>query len=224
MAEGMKTGPDPKRLKDLLGELGRGEYRDGSSTRAGTTYHPLPSVELATKVPHHKGLAVESQALLADVPEGGLMLDIGASVGFFSIGLADRFTTVIAYEADPAAAAVLRECARGRNVLVKAKHFTLQDARSLPLIDVCLMLNVHMWIEKQQGKERTLELMREIERRTGGFYFQTASKESGGRCQVQWLRGEQDEQSYLHACGWEKVTKIAESKEHGGVRRLWRCE
>jgi hypothetical protein len=74
--------------------------------------------------------------------------------------------------------------------------------------DICLMINVHMWMEKQIGKKRTLKFMRKLSNHVNVIYFQTAHAESSGRERVKRLKCERDIFDYLKSCGCSNIRKL----------------
>ncbi len=87
--------------------------------------------------------------------------------------------------------------------------------------DITIMLNVHMWIDKQMGEENTRNLMRAIACHSKKLYFQTAHVESGGMQRVGYLTSGDDIKQYLYNCGFNSVREIKRSTIHGGIRIMY---
>ena len=90
--------------------------------------------------------------------------------------------------------------------------------------EICLCINVHMWIEKQFGKEKTIELFRRLSRNVHHLYFQTAHRESGGMYIVEYLRNAEDIAGYLVDCGFRRVEQVSSTSAHAGKCILFYCQ
>ena len=210
-------------VMEAVSQVGRGPYRDGSSLTPGTTYQPLP-LWVGPGPPCHKPyITAEYAAVRAHMgsPQGLVIHDIGANVGYYAIRLAAEGARVVAYEADPANRAVLSGLAemhdpKGERVTVRAEVGL--GAITKP-VDVVLMLNVHMWLVKQGGREFADALLREIAETGAGLYFQTA-KQAAGK-EYPWLDGADKQADYLSECGFQRVEKLRTTGAHGGVRHMF---
>jgi SAM-dependent methyltransferase len=217
-------------IRRLIARIGGAGYRDGSSTRAGWAYHPIPFPEFAD-VPVHKDACLEElRVIRADLgSETGLrVLDLGCALGYFTFEMARNAREVVAVEADPEVSAVveaLRAWKQIDNVRVVGGSISRPLLAQIPGdFDVALMLNVHMWIEKQLGRDETILLLRDLAARTGRLYFQTAHAESGGKRRVEDLRVREDIQAYLEGCGFARVRHLRDTRAHEGTRCLFACE
>ena len=204
---------------------------DGSSTRQGWVYHPIPFDDI--QAPVHKNTAV---AEFEEVVEHGgfrerpgrRVLDVGSSVGYFSFRLAALGAAVTAFEADPQVyevAEAIRVFKAAERVRFVNRPFDAEALTGLDgVFDLTLMLNVHMWIYKKLGAPATRDLLRALSRKTRRLLFQTAGAQSGGMYLVEFLRDAATIRAYLNDCGFEPVTHLRDTTAHGGIRSLFLCQ
>ncbi|WPL11571.1 Mg-protoporphyrin IX methyl transferase [Thiorhodovibrio litoralis] len=218
-------------IQGLISKIGRNGYRDGSSTREGWVYHPIAFEGYHANV--HKSAAhdelkeVLEYCNISDL-SGLRVLDVGSSVGFFSFNLAKRGCKVVGVEADPNAWAVaeaLKIAHRAENVFFLNENFDehVLEKLSGENFDLALMLNVHMWIYKQLGRERTVNVLRQLASKVEAMIFQTAHLESGGMYRVSELQNSRDISQYLKSCGFKNVKHLRDTTAHGGRRSLFLC-
>ncbi len=219
LTEAEKAGA--KRLVALIGPK---ERCDGSSTREGWTYHKIP-FDGFDDVPVHKTACVVERDLVVDDLVGfdyKSVLDVGCNVGWFSFYFARLGKEVLGIEADRSVFGVanfLRDRAQLSNLDFWSGSF---DDRCPLNYDVVLFLNVHMWIERQIGLQRTADSLRNLTLKR--LYFQTAHAASGGKAKVKRLKGLDDIAIYLQSCDFSKVKLLGETTAHGGIRYLFRAE
>lgn len=216
-------------IRRLTSEVGSRGYRDGSSVTQGFVYCKLPFDEFFD-IPYHKNHVeneFEDIAIHAgDSLKNSRVLEIGSAVGEFTFRLARLASHVTAIEADNFAfniAEALRLYKKIDNInfyMTSAQGFLAKCDESY---DICICMNVHMWIEKQLGKEKTIKLFRHLSRNVHHFYFQTAHKESGGMYLVEYLKNADDIVQYLIGCGFRHVEEISKTSAHGGERILFYC-
>lgn len=215
----------------LISKINQTKHYDGSSTLTGWVYHPIPFKEFAANV--HKTAAIGEWQEIQDYCQLKTkpplhILEIGSSVGYFSFHVAQLGHTITAYEADPQ----VYEVAEALRII---KHFDniqfIQEALSSESLanthaayDITLMLNVHMWIHKQCGDEKTKLLMRTLSQKTKHLLFQTAHAESGGMYRIDGLRDKNDIAAYLRECGFKNIRHIRDTQAHGGTRCLFACD
>jgi hypothetical protein len=84
------------------------------------------------------------------------------------------------------------------------------------------MMNVHMWIHKQMGEEKTRAIMHDLIDNCDFMYFQTAGAESSGMYKVKSLDSEDAVATYLSECGASSIKRLKTVKQHGGKRYLFR--
>lgn len=219
-------------IQSLILKINSEVHHDGSSTRTGWVYHPIPFPEIQAQT--HKQAAhkeLEEILELAKIPvknAGRKVLEIGCSVGYFTFNLAQRGCEVVAFEADKEVyetAEAMRLWKGFDNIRFIGTHFDTGQLDALDdYFDLCLMMNVHMWIYKNLGPEHTRELMRKLARKTHRLLFQTAHAQSGGMYQVQELETSADVKEYLENCGYSNVKHIRDTGAHGGIRSLFLCE
>lgn len=206
--------------------VGRGEYRDGSSTQEGRPYQPIPFNEFAD-VPAQKPEPVEREwrLIAPTIPATAKsLLDVGANIGFYSWKLAKAgFADVVAVETDPANLAVLnalRAWSGLAQVAVATDLDAVLDWRRH--FDVGLMLNVHHWIVKDRGFDATTRLMWRIARQVDVLYFQTAHRGQASLYCVDELDGPLAVANHLHDVGFADVELLSAS-QHGDARYLFRA-
>jgi len=215
-------------IQILLSRIGSEGYRDGSSVKKGWTYHPIPFEEF--KAPVHKTAAIgEYQDVLNLI---GLqnksslnILDIGCSVGYFSFQLAKLGHLITGIEADSHAwevAEAIRIFKGMDNINFINAKLNSEVISSLDThFDLIIMLNVHMWVHKQLGDEKTRKLMMELSQKTKYIIFQTAGAESGGKYRIMELKDVATIKSYLESCGFVNVVNFKSTTVHGGVRHMF---
>ena len=213
-------------IKDKIKEFATGDYIDGSSASTGYTYHPIPFSGFKD-VPVHKTACEDEWGVISPRIEfkNQKVLEIGCANGYYSFNMASEGANVEAYEHDPQVFEVNKmlqtlDQAKDLDVRFVNKAFRKSDLVGKKF-GICLMLNVHMWIEKQIGAEETRRMMREIARSCMTTYFQTAHAESGGMHTLQHLSNGKAIKEYLLDAGFSKVTEINRSTKHGGVRILY---
>ena len=207
-------------IKELVAKIAIDGYRDGSSTRAGVPYQPIPFDEFAD-IPAQKGDRVRAEwekvRELAQSPDR--VLDIGANIGFYSFMLAkEGATDVMAVERDPDNVAVLKALATWSGLAVQVRPTVWETMNGT--YDLVLMLNVHHWIHKSDGEERTNLLMRMIALNCRQLIFQTAHLEGGAFYTVPGLRNEDDIALYLTRMGFHDVRAVGKTM-HGKERVLF---
>lgn len=197
----------------MIEKIGTEGYRDGSSTKGGWIYHPVPFKEFSA--PTHKVSTVgEFDHILRDYGNfcGKRVLDIGCANGYFAFNMAAQGACVTAYEGDSLVYDVceaIREYKSVSNIRFINKYFDETDVTDD--FDVVIMMNVHMWIRKQIGADRTYELMKNICGKTKTMYFQTAHSGSGGGYMVPELNSKNDILVYLLGAGFKRVKCIGKN-------------
>lgn len=217
-------------IRNAIAQIGKGDYKPGSSTRVGVPYQPIPFFEFMDIAAQKRENVIIEHALLNEhccrLPQVRTVLDIGANVGYHSFLLARCFgARVVSVEADPANLLVLRmlasneACTYGRGTVFGVpdieQAFLLQDHA-----DVTIMLNVHHWIEKARGREATVELMRRISAHTNHLFFQTAQKGCNTFYAIDYLETSDDIAAYLRECGFAQARLVA-TTDHKKPRYLF---
>ncbi len=212
-----------KKKIDLIGSEG---YVDGSSITKGHSYHVIPLAGFE-EVPEHKTACFGEYETIRNLNnfKNKKVLEIGCANGYFSFNMAKEDARVTAYDHDDHVIAVNKMMqtlpeANGLSVKFINKRFGFEDLINRKY-DITLMLNVHMWIDKQIGEENTRSLMRAISRHSLKIYFQTAHKESGGMQRISYLSSGKDIEEYLVECGFNYVREIKRSNAHGGIRIMY---
>jgi len=208
-------------IPELIKRVGAGQYKDGSSLTQGTMYHPIPFPEYQT-VPVHKSQCREELRAIENCYDfrGKTVLEVGSAGGYFTFNIAKKAYYVIAFEADKSVCDVtnaIRAEKEYHNISFINKPFKLMDASRLR-VDVVLMLNVHMWIHKQEGWDKTKWIMEAIANNRSTIFFQTAHAESRGMHLVKELKDLEAIMGYLRECGFKEPRHI-ETILHDGHPR-----
>jgi len=173
--------PMSLRITGALERLGRDKTFAGSSTIAGWAYHDLPLPE--GWIPsHRKGTVKRLLKLREQLPiYGARILDIGCSVGGISIGLGLLGALeVIGIDYDKSAIALARAMAEKYAVSnVRFQAAFLENVR-LPEVDIVVWLSQWMWVVKQHGLDKGLDLLFEVPYQTGAPWMVFESAASDG--------------------------------------------
>jgi len=214
--------------KNLVALIGSKTRCDGSSTRDGWTYHKIPFDGFEDVQVHKTACVVERNLVVNDLVgfDYQSVLDVGCSVGWFAFYFARLGKAVLGIEADRSVfevAQFLRDKAK-LNYSLGFWNGSFDDHCPLAYVsyDVVLFLNVHMWVERQIGPERTADALRGLTLQR--LYFQTAHAASGGKAKVKRLKGLHDIAIYLRSCNFSRIKLLGETTAHGGVRYLFRAE
>jgi SAM-dependent methyltransferase len=217
-------------IRKLISDIGKNGYKDGSSVSKGFTYCKLPFDEFSD-VPFHKDHAKDEFAQIrqhaGDLLSNSSILELGSAVGEFTFRLAENSKHVTAIEANSFAyrvAEALKIYRKFSNIDFYNTDIESYVANSEDTFEICLCMNVHMWVEKQLGRERTIELLRNLSQRVRHFYFQTAHSKSGGMYLVEYLKNSNDIALYLANCGFIRIEEISRTASHGGERILFYCQ
>ena len=213
----------------MLSKIGKKRY-DGSSLRKGWTYHPVPFEEFNSGKCHKDAAISEYKDVLEYCPfvkDGNKnILDIGSNIGYFSFQLAQLGNVVVGVEADPVVLEAAQAIRLYKNIW-NINFIQIIDTNVLDHIidfDLVLLLNTHMWIYKQLGAKRTIELMKKLASKTKYMLFQTAGKESGGKYRIKKLVDRTAIRDYLEKCGFNGITFLRDTTVHGGIRSLFLCK
>lgn len=206
-------------IKSLIDQIGSEGYKDGSSTKRGWLYHPIPFAEFYSPI-HKTSTTEEFDCIKNDYGnfKGKKVLDIGCANGYFSFNLSLEGADVLAYEADNLVCKVNEEIRKYKqigNLKFVPKHFDLEEAKSFEdkEFDVIIMLNIHMWIHKQIGASATKELMCLLSKKCHTIYFQTAHKGGGGGYQVPEFTKPKHIKRYLCDSGFTNVEMINQNMQ-----------
>lgn len=216
-----------KEVNPLINKIGSTIYFDGSSVKQGVVYHPITIPYINSQyVLDCKELAKDIIDNISITPES--VIDIGASVGYMTFELIRNFnlTKAYAYEADPHVNAFLKK--------VKGMYFLneleILDGvnldTSFPEVDVSLMLNVHMWLHKQLGREGSDKILSDLIKKSKITFFQTCGSESGGMYVIKdkEFSSKEEIEKHLYSLGAKRVYYIKAEPIHGLYRHLFKIE
>lgn len=222
----LKKSLDSK-INPIINKIGSGEYHDGSSTKEGVVYHPITIPTISRQ------FHVDSANLLNDVMKNISIyptsaIDIGASVGNFTFELIRNFNLkkIFAYEADPNVNEFLKTIKSIYSIdelVVMDKVISDSD---FPEVDVSLMLNVHMWIHKQLGREISDKITSNLIKKSKLLFFQTCGSESGGMYIIKdkEFSSKEEIEKHLYNLGAKKVYYIKAEPIHGVFRHLFKID
>lgn len=216
-----KVMKEIKQLKATFHKVGEVFY-DGSSLTSGKFYHPIDIPEFL-EVPFFKLNCVQEYNVIKDtlpiIPSS--LLDIGCAAGYFSFNFLRDYKLLshAGYEHDPNVLNYLKEIKRIFNLNESRFYSDFTTFTSPNSYDVALMLNVHMWLWKQLGEKKTLQLMQSVLRQCKYLYFQTAHKESSGIYTITELKDKQAIEAMLYKAGATDVQSVNESTAHGNAIR-----
>lgn len=221
---------DLNNIIEMIKRIGTKGYRDGSSTDGGYLYHPIPFKEFNKFLVHKKSAPSEWQVILDDYGsvDGKKILDIGCANGFFSFNASMLGANIVAYEGDKLVYDVdeaIRKYKVIDNIKFVNKYFDDNVSMSIADdFDIAIMMNVHMWIYKQIGAERTMKMMRDLSSKVGTLYFQTSHKKSRGMFKVRELEDRESIEKYLFDCGFSDVIHLKRwEKGSNRKREMFKC-
>jgi SAM-dependent methyltransferase len=209
-------------LRDNIGDV----YRDGSSTQRGKIYHPINFPGMPQLRCHKRAVVQEHASIVRDLIKHPprTVADIGCAAGYNIFNLMRLFPSIemaAGVEADPHMLKFLRDVKRlySRGDMYFTDRIDHVFERHW---DVIVMMNVHMWIHKQMGEEKTRAIMHDLIDNCDFMYFQTAGAESSGMYKVKSLDSEDAVATYLSECGASSIKRLKTVKQHGGKRYLFR--
>ena len=210
-------------IKQMIAKIGSLGMKDGSSID-GYIYHPIPFPEF-NNLPTYKSDAATDEYMWIKNDYGSFanknVLDIGCANGYFAFNIAaGNAERVVGYEGDELVYDVneaIKKYKNIQNVSFINKYFNISEAKAFKdkEFDVVLMLNVHMWIRKQLGKDATIELMKIMSKKTNVIYFETVHNESDGAYKVPELESLDDIKQYLVMCGFKNIRVLGRDEKWG---------
>jgi len=217
-------------IKLLCTKLGTNNSA-GSSIFNGHAYHKVPMIQ---GVKTHKD-TVEfefDEILKYACPEtkGKKILDIGCSVGYNTIEMVQRGAIVTAYEPDIHSLRVARAVGHysmdhgywQQSTPPTIKYIMFTECEQD--YDLCIMMNVSMWILKQSGWHGLEMAMESIAKHCKTLVYQTAHAESKGDCVIEEFKNKDDIREHLLKAGFKSVEWIRDTGRHGGIRSLFVCK
>ena len=207
----------------ILCRLGK-TYYDGSAKHVGKTYHPI-DIHYYKNNLYHKDVDYEFQNIIRNIRHPiESVIDVGCAAGYYSFNFMRMYKMkkVIGYEADPVMFSFLKTI---KNIFCLDEfvlNTSINGTTEFQNVDLVICMNVHMWLEKQLGKEVDMVISNLI-KHSKEMFFQTAGAESSGMYLVKDLKSKKEIKSYLEKLGGEKVTFIDTSKR-GGKRYLFKIE
>jgi serine/threonine protein kinase len=202
------------------------EKFDGSSVSKGVLYHDI-DIPILNKQKCVVHLPILLSSILNNTtfnPKS--VIDIGCAEGLYSYNILRKFSPdiVYMYEADPYVNLYLtktKEIFNIKEMNVRSKIASVDDLQEAELV---LMLNVHMWLYKNLGKEITEQITKRLIQSCKEMFFLTAGIESGGMFTLKDLEFSSREhmKTYLKKLGAKNVYYIEKIPIHGGVRHLFK--
>jgi hypothetical protein len=216
-----KTKTNVTIAKEKIKRIGL-NFHPGSSVSAGVTYHPIPLPDFSEVRSHKKNCYTELNQILnilGDFRTEELLVDVGSSVGFFSLSLMDMFKHVKAIEPDILAARSLGHIAKTYSLPMAVDNSPVSD--KIPKCHTALFLNAHMWVWQREGRERTIEIMRGISKRCHQIFFQTSHAQSAGMYIIKELADENAIVEHLQESGFTNIEKVATNNHDGKPRFMF---
>ena len=222
------------RSLNLIKKIGVGKYKDGSSIAKGHTYHEIPFDEYK-HIKRHKNIGrsefatIRRTCAVADWSKSSI-LDIGCSIGCHSFLWATECNAkwVIGTEGDKAVYESAEAIRKYKDVdnLQFINQYTNVDNIPEPPNDryaLVTLMNVFMWIWKQEGPEKAKALLSKIQGMTKRLIFQTSHAESAGMYVIKELKTVAAVQAMLQDAGFARVKHIHNTTAHHGIRSLFYC-
>lgn len=218
------------KIKEKINLIASEGYKDGSSTKKGYLYSSIPFEEFSNTPKHKNTSNYEYKFIKDDFGDfkDKRVLDIGCANGYFSFNIAKEGAFVVGYEGDSFVHDVniaVQEYKNIKSVSFINKYFELNDALGFKdnEFDVIIMLNIHMWINKQIGFDKTKKLMSILSKKCKKMYFQTVHAEAEGKIKVDQLKSAIDVETYLYDVGFDKVNLLCKNNKWFD-RLLFVCE
>ena len=196
---------------DEFQKVGSGPYQDGSSSSPGRSYH-IVDIPDFRDIPYSKDTCLREYKLIKNIlpiePES--FVDIGTANGYFTFNLLRDFDIKHArsYERDVEPLNFLKTV----KSIYLLDELTLSDAVDEYTVidqnDVTIFLNSHMWIYKQLGRDRALQVVSNAIKSSKYMFFQTAGAYGKGRYRVEEYRNKEDVRNMLFQAGAKTVEFI----------------
>jgi len=207
--------------KDILSRLGK-VYHDGSAKHKGKTYHPI-NIPYYKDNLYHKDINYEFQNIVKNIKYPiESVIDVGCAAGYYPFNLMRMYKVqkVFGYEADPVMLSFLRTVKGIFGLDELTLNTGVNPSTKFQDVDLVICMNVHMWLEKQFGKNVD-KIVSNLIKHSKEMFFQTAGANSSGMYKVKSLKSKDDIQKYLERLGGKKVVFIDRSKR-GGKRYLFK--
>jgi len=212
---------DVENSKTILRRMGK-PYYDGSAKHRGKTYHPI-DIHYYKGNLYHKDIDYEFGNIMSNIVQPvESVIDIGCAAGYYAFNFMrmHNINKYNGYEADPNMLSFLKSA---KNIF-QLDEFLLNGgvnpSTQFEDADVVICMNVHMWLEKQFGRE-VEKIISSLIKKSKVMFFQTAGANSSGMYKVPYLKSKEDIQDYLKRLGDKKIELIGKSKR-GGKRYLFK--
>lgn len=132
----------------------------------------------------HQGGAVRSDCqqrleLIRKYVQGGSLLDIGCSEGFYSFGLSDRCKPILAIDKELPLIQACHKIKGSHDVDINFKHMGIDDdaiRHETETWSTCLYMSVHHHIIAQFGMEAANGILRRLSQRCDCMFFDMGQK------------------------------------------------
>ena len=138
-------------MKSIIAKIGSGGYKDGSSITAGWTYHPIPFAKYSETPAHKLACHNEIEIIKKHLKKGNRLLDIGCSAGFYIFNLRNDFKELVGVERDENVLELLKALKKEHNIKNTEFYKYLKEVNGE--FDTTILLNVHLWIRKQEEED-----------------------------------------------------------------------
>lgn len=174
-----------ERILEALNKIKARTYK-GSSICDGWVYHTLPFEDLP-KMQSHRGYTFERWKHIQEKSgvnfENKTLIDLGCSVGAFSIFTTKAGAIVTGYDYDPDSLKVAQIISEEMDlsILFNQSVIDINFLKKLPRVDIILWLSQWMWFVKQHGLEEGKDALFEIGKHSNTLLFESAANDAAAK-------------------------------------------
>lgn len=211
-----------KSINKIIRKFGL-KYVDGSSKHIGKPYHEID-------IPYYRGLPVHRTVYeqYEDIKNNiGFLptsfLDVGCANGYILFNMLRdfRLEEATGYEADPLVLETLSLMKQSFNLFELKLNGRITPQTKFKPVDVAVCLNVHMWFEKQFGKESN-KIIENLINSSKIMFFQTSGSESKGMYYIKEFTSKEVIEKFLRERGAKNIQLVKQTNKFGGIRHLFK--
>jgi hypothetical protein len=163
--------------------------------------------------------------------QGGSLLDIGCSEGFYSFGLSDRCKPIMAIDKELLLVQACRKIKGSHDVNIDFRHMNIDELLQLTETwNICLYMSVHHHIIAQCGMEVANDILRTLSQRCDCMFFDVGQKNEQNCTMHKWwqlLPPNTDQEAWLSEylsdnTVYAHCQLIGSSRIHNVGRLLWK--